>query len=128
MIYKVEQTVILDNGKIYPNMFYVLDKDLTDFLKYITSDDENVITYTYVFSNKFIRMYEKVSNRFKWQEFKISATDETLVAEDELYLPDYDDYQRGKFITDIQEIMFKEIDSIDSLNKVMKKVSNYLSK
>lgn len=128
MIYKVEQTVILDNGKIYPNMFYVLDKDLTDFLKYITSDDENIKTYTYLFTKELVRMYEKVGNHFKWQEFNIFVTDETLVEEDELYLPDNDNYPRGKFINNIQEVMFEEIDNIESLNKVIKEVSKYSSK
>lgn len=129
MIYKVEQTVILDNGKIYPNMFYVLDKDFANFLKYITSNDKNIRTYTYFFTNNLVRLYEKVDNNFKWQEYKISISDEMLIEEDELFILDKEDnYPRGKFINNIQEVMFEEIDNIESLNKVIKEVSKYLSK
>lgn len=129
MIYKVEQTVILDNGKIYPNMFYVLDKNFANFLKYITSDDENLRTYTYHFTNNLVRLYEVVDNHFKWQEYKISISDEMLIEEDELFILDKEDnYPRGKFIGNLQELMFEEITNEDSLNKILREVNKYLNK
>lgn len=129
MIYKVEQTVILDNGKLYDNMFYVLDKDLTNFLKYITSDTEGIKTYTYCFMSNLVALYELVGNHFKWQEYKIFSTDETLVEEDELFIPDdNNDYPRGKFVNSLKELMFDEIDNIESLNKIIKEVAKHFSK
>lgn len=129
MIYKVEQTVILDNGKIYPNMFYVLDKDLTDFLKYITSDDKNIKTYTYHFTYNLIKLYEVVGNHFKWQEYKISISDEMLIEEDELFILDKDDnYPRGKFINNLQELIFEEIENITSLNNLRRELHKYQNK
>lgn len=126
MIYEVKQLIILDNGKLYNNMFYVLEKDLPMFLKYITSDAEGIKTYTYSFSNNLVRLYEKVGNHFKWMEYRIFPTDEYLIEEDELFILDEDDdYPRGEFITNLQELMFKEVECINSLQNVIKEANKY---